>query len=66
MFKVNNKDIRKTSTGIDLTSLLSTLNTFTTLNLFFYRQLESGLSLQSCLYFEGFCGLQLFNGCSVV
>ena len=46
MFKVNNKDTRKTSTGIDLTSLLSTLNTFTTLNLFFYRQLESGLNLQ--------------------
>ena len=66
MLKVNKKDTRKTSTDIDLTSLLLTLNTFTTLNLFFYRQLESGLSLQSCLYFEGFCGLKLFNVCSVV
>ena len=33
---------------------------------FFYKQLGSGLSLQSCLYFQGFWGLQLRNGCLVV
>ena len=32
----------------------------------FYKQLESGLNTQSCLYFEGFLGSKLFNGCLVV
>ena len=31
-----------------------------------YKQLESGLSPQSCLYFPGFWGSKLLNGCLVV
>ena len=33
---------------------------------FFYKQLGSGLSPQSCLYFEGFGDSKLLNGCLVV
>ena len=33
---------------------------------FFYKQLESDLSPQSCLYFQGFRGSELLNGCLVV
>ena len=29
-------------------------------------QLGSGLSPQNCLYFQGFWGSKLFNGCLVV
>ena len=32
----------------------------------FYKQLVSGLSLQNCLYFQGFRGSKLLNGCWVV
>ena len=41
---------------------------FSLITLFFYlcEQLESGLSSQSCLYFPGFWGSQLLNGCFVV
>ena len=35
-------------------------------NTIFYKQLESGLSTQSCLYFQGFRGSKLLNGCLVV
>ena len=31
-----------------------------------YKQLESGLSPKSCLYFPGFWGSKLLNGCLVV
>ena len=34
--------------------------------LIFYKQPESGLSPQSCSYFQGFWGLKLLNGCLVV
>ena len=34
--------------------------------LFFYKQLGSGLSPQSCLYFQGFWVSKLLNGCLVV
>ena len=34
--------------------------------IFFYRQLRSGLRPQNCLYFQGFRGSKLFNGCLVV
>ena len=30
---------------------------------FFYKQLGSGLSPQFCLYFDGFWGSKLLNGC---
>ena len=33
---------------------------------FFYKQLGSGLSPQSCLYVQGFGGSKLLNGCFVV
>ena len=33
---------------------------------FFYKQLGSGLSLHSCLYFHCFWGAKLLNGCLVV
>ena len=33
-----------------------------TINLFFYKQLRSGLSPQSWLYFKGFGDSKLFNG----
>ena len=33
---------------------------------FFDKQLGSDLSPQNCLYFQGFRGLKLFNGCFVV
>ena len=33
---------------------------------FFYKQLWSGLSPKSCLYFQGFRGSKLLNGFSVV
>ena len=33
---------------------------------FFYNQLGSGLSRKSCLYFQGFRGSKLLNGCLVV
>ena len=36
-----------------------------TLHLFFYKQLGSGLRLQSCLYFQGFLGSKSFNGCLI-
>ena len=36
------------------------------IHLFFCKQLESGLSPQSCLYFQGFWGSKLLNGCFVV
>ena len=41
---------------------------FSLITLFFFlcEQLESGLSPQSCLYFRGFWGSQLLNGCFVV
>ena len=32
----------------------------------FYKQLGSGLSRQSCLYFQGFRGSKLLNGCLAV
>ena len=32
----------------------------------FYKRLESGLSPQSCLYFQGFWGSKLLNDCLVV
>ena len=35
-------------------------------NTIFYKQLGSGLSTQSCLYFQGFRGSKLLNGCLVV
>ena len=31
-----------------------------------YRQLGSGINPQSCLYFHGFLGSELLNGCLVV
>ena len=34
--------------------------------LFFYKQLGSGLSPKGCLYFQGFWGSKLLNGCLVV
>ena len=34
--------------------------------LIFYKQQGSGFSLQSCLYFQVFCGSKLLNGCLVV
>ena len=33
---------------------------------FVYKQVGSGPSPQSCLYFQGFWGSKLFNGCLVV
>ena len=33
---------------------------------FFYKQLESGLSPESCLYFHGFRGSKSLNDCLVV
>ena len=33
---------------------------------FFHKQIGSGLSPQSCLYFQRFRGSNLFNGCLVV
>ena len=36
------------------------------LHLFFYKQLGSGLSFQSCFYFQGFWGSKLLNSCFVV
>ena len=33
---------------------------------FFCKQLRSGLSPQNCLYFQGFWGTKLLNGCFVV
>ena len=36
------------------------------IHLFFYKQLESDLSPESGLYFEGFRGSKLLNGCLVV
>ena len=33
---------------------------------FFYKQLGSDLSPQRCLYFQGFWGSKLLNGCFVV
>ena len=50
-------------------SLLLTLNTFGTLRytyFFFYKLLRSGLSPESCLYFQGFRSSKLLNGCLVV
>ena len=38
----------------------------TNIQLFFYKQLRSGLSLKSCFYFQGFWGSKLLNGCFVV
>ena len=35
-------------------------------NTFFYKQLGSGLSPQSCLYFQDFWGSKRLNGCLVV
>ena len=35
-------------------------------NASFYKQLGSGLSPQSCLYFQGLPGSKLINGCVVV
>ena len=37
----------------------------TNIQLFFYKQLRSGLSLKSCFYFQGFWGSKLLNGCLV-
>ena len=31
----------------------------------FYKQLRSGRTTQSCLYFQGFWGSKLLNGCLV-
>ena len=33
---------------------------------FFYKRLGSGLSPQSCLYFQGFWGSKLLNGSLIV
>ena len=33
---------------------------------YFFKQLGLGLSSQSCLYFQDFWDLKLFNGCLVV
>ena len=38
----------------------------TTYTYFIQKQLRSGLSRQSCLYFHGFWGSELLNGCLVV
>ena len=38
----------------------------TTYTYFIHKQLRSGLSRQSCLYFHGFWGSELLNGCLVV
>ena len=40
--------------------------TFNTRVPLFYKQLGSGPSSQSCLYFQDFQGLKLLNGCLVV
>ena len=42
------------------------LNIKKPMNYIFYEQLGSGLSSQSCLYFQGFWASGLLNGCLVV
>ena len=43
--------------------LFRIFNCFFFVHLLFYKQLGSGLRPQSCLYFKGFWGSKLFNGC---
>ena len=44
----------------------SAMELFGTIHSFFYKQLGSGLSPQSCSYFQVFWGSKLLNGCLVV
>ena len=41
----------------------SAMELFGTIHSFFYKQLGLGLSPQSYLYFQGFWGSKLLNGC---
>ena len=78
MSQVNDKNTRRASKGYPTSiekSNYSTLNItchntgqrlFCELHLFFYKQLGSGLSLYSCLYFQGFWGSKLLIGFLVV
>ena len=44
----------------------SAMKLLETIQSFFYKQLGSGLSHQSCLYFQVLGGLELFDGCLIV
>ena len=65
---VSNDTIQATMQEFLLQKYLAPVQSITdiVLHLFFYKELGSGLSPQSCLYFQGFRGSKLLNGCLVV
>ena len=64
MFLVTKKDSENKKLPSKWTPFASLV--FSLLHSIFSKQLGSGLSPQNYLYFQGFWGSKLFNGCLVV